>query len=131
MPWAKMIWERLKPGGVFYIIDFHPIAWMFDYTVTPPTMKYAYHQKEAIYEEYEGTYANSTSKMISKEYGWNHSLSEVINALIQAGLEIQFLNEHDASPYAIFPDLVKNEKGYFELTSKLFPLLFEIKAVKT
>ena len=35
-PWAKMIAERLKPGGVFYIVEFHPILWMFDYNEGKP-----------------------------------------------------------------------------------------------
>lgn len=129
-PWAKMIAERLKPGGLFYMVEFHPIAWMFDYTVSPPVMKYGYDQKEAIYEEYEGTYADTNSKMMSKEYGWNHSLGEVISSLSEAGLHIEYLREHEASPYDIFPGLVKNEEGLFEMTNKLYPLLFEIKAIK-
>ncbi|MBT8255512.1 MAG: class I SAM-dependent methyltransferase [Bacteroidia bacterium] len=130
-PWAKMIAERLKPGGIFYLIEFHPITWMFDYTVHPPQMKYGYHQKEAIYEEYEGTYAeDGQEKMVSKEYGWNHSLSEVVNALIDAGLFLEYLHEYDASPYESYPDLIKNEDGMFELKEKLYPLLFEVKVVK-
>tara|TARA_A100000171_G_C2130123_1_gene146137 strand:- start:153 stop:956 length:804 start_codon:yes stop_codon:yes gene_type:complete len=131
-PWAAMITERLKPGGVFYIVEFHPIAWMYDYTVSPPKMKYAYHQKEAIYEEYEGTYAEDedSTKMISKEYGWNHSLSDVIGSLLEAGLTIESFNEYDSSPYDVFPDLVKNEEGMFELKEKMYPLLFEVKAIK-
>lgn len=129
-PWAKMISERLKPGGFFYIVEFHPIAWMFDYTVSPPNMKYGYHQKEAIYEEYEGTYADKSSKMLSKEYGWNHSLGEVISSLSEAGLHIKYLKEHDASPYDIFPGLLKNDIGMFELSNKIYPLIFELKAIK-
>lgn len=129
-PWARMISERLKAGGFFYIVEFHPIAWMFDYTVSPPVMKYGYHQKEPIYEEYEGTYADPNSKMISKEYGWNHSLGEVITSLSEAGLNIEYLKEHDASPYDIFPGLMKNVSGMFELTNKMYPLIFEIKAIK-
>lgn len=131
-PWAKMIAERLKPGGVFYLVEFHPIAWMFDYTVSPPEMKYGYQQKEVIYEEYEGTYAeDGETKMVSKEYAWNHSLSEVVNSLIEAGLRLDCLNEYDASPYNVFPNLVKNKEGFYELKDKLFPLLFEVKATKT
>ena len=129
-PWAKMISERLKPGGFFYIVEFHPIAWMFDYTVSPPVMKYGYQQKEAIYEEYEGTYADKNSKMGSKEYGWNHSLGEVITSLSEAGIHIEYLKEHDASPYDIFPRLVKNGEGLFGLPNKIYPLIFEVKAVK-
>ena len=76
-----MISERLKKGGIFYIVDFHPIVWMFDYTSNPPKLAYGYHQKEYIYEEYEGTYADEKSKMISKECTWNHSLGEIITSL--------------------------------------------------
>ena len=130
-PWAKMIAERLKPGGTFYIIDFHPIAWMYDYTVSPPVMKYDYQQKEVIYDEYEGTYANSDSKILSKEYGWNHSLGEVVSSLANAGLRIESLKEFDESPYDIFPGLVKNEVGHYVLPNGLYPLLFEVKALKS
>ena len=129
-PWAKMISERLKPRGYFYIVEFHPIAWMFDYTFSPPIMKYGYQQKGAIYEEYQGTYADKNSKMISKEYGWNHSLGEVITSLSKAGLHIEYLKEHPASPYDIFPGLLKNDEGMFELPSKMYPLIFEVKAIK-
>lgn len=129
-PWAKMISERLKPKGVFYMVEFHPIAWMYDYTVSPPELKYGYQQKEAIYEEYEGTYADNASKMISKEYGWNHGLGEVITALSEAGLSLEYLKEHNTSPYDIFPGLKINQEGLYEMESGLFPLIYEIKATK-
>ncbi|WP_179351579.1 class I SAM-dependent methyltransferase [Winogradskyella vidalii] len=129
-PWAKMISERLKVGGTFYIVEFHPIAWMFDYVNGNAEMKYHYSQDEVIYEQYEGTYANETSKMVSKEYGWNHGLSEVVNALIEAGLQIDYLNEYDESPYDVFPNLKKTESGMYKMENQLFPLIFELKATK-
>jgi hypothetical protein len=93
-------------------------------------MKYGYQQKEAIYEEYEGTYANPTSKMVSKEYGWNHGLGELITALSTLGLKIEYLNEYEQSPYDIFPGLLKNDQGLYELPNGLYPLVFELKARK-
>ena len=129
-PWGKMIAERLKKGGTFYMVEFHPIVWMFDYLEGKPVMKYGYMQDEVIYEEYKGTYAHTESKMISKEYGWNHGLSEVVNALSEAGLHIDYLNEYDESPYNVLPDLVENESGMFTTKDKLYPLIFEIKAIK-
>ena len=129
-PWAKMIAERLKVGGTFYIVEFHPILWMFDYVDGESKMEYHYNRKEAIYEEYEGTYADQSSKMVSKEYGWNHGLSEVINALIKAGLQIDYLNEYDESPYDVFPDLVKLENGMYKMKDQLIPMIFELKAIK-
>jgi SAM-dependent methyltransferase len=129
-PWGKMIAERLKRGGVFYIAEFHPIVWMFDYEIGNGGMKFGYMQKEAIYVEYEGTYADQESKMTSKEYGWNHGLGAVVNALTEAGLQIDYLNEFDESPYDIFPDLIKTESGMYRTKEKLYPLVFTLKATK-
>jgi 2-polyprenyl-3-methyl-5-hydroxy-6-metoxy-1,4-benzoquinol methylase len=129
-PWGQMIAERLKKGGTFYMVEFHPIVWMFDYLEDKPIMKYGYMQDEAIYEEYEGTYADQKSKMITKEYGWNHGFSEVINALVEAGLQIKYLNEYDKSPYNVLPNLVETASGNYVTKDKLYPLIFEIKATK-
>lgn len=129
-PWGRMIADRLKSGGTFFMAEFHPIVWMFDYLQTPPVLKYGYMQDEVIYEEYEGTYADEGSKMVSKEYGWNHGLSEVINALTAAGLDIEYLNEHDESPYNVLPDLEPTKSGMYVTKDKLYPLLFTLKAIK-
>ncbi|SFZ93809.1 Methyltransferase domain-containing protein [Flaviramulus basaltis] len=130
-PWGKMIAERLKNGGTFFIAEFHPIVWMFDYQEDKPVMKYGYMQDAVIYEEYEGTYANQESKMVSKEYGWNHGLSEVVSALSEAGLHIEFLKEYDESPYNVLPDLIETESGMFVTKkNKLYPLIFTLKAIK-
>ena len=129
-PWGKMIAERLKKGGTFFMAEFHPIVWMFDYLDDKPIMKYGYMQDEVIYEEYEGTYADETSKMLSKEYGWNHGLSEVVNSLIEAGLHIEYLKEFDESPYDVLPNLVKTDSEMFTTEDKLYPLIFTLKASK-
>lgn len=129
-PWGKMIAKRLKKGGTFYMVEFHPIVWMFDYLEGKPIMKYGYNQDEVIYEEYQGTYANQDSEMMSKEYGWNHGLSEVINALTEAGLYIEYLNEYNESPYDVLPELIKTYSGMYATKNQLYPLIFEIKAIK-
>lgn len=129
-PWGKIIAEKLNSGGVFYMAEFHPIVWMFDYLDGKSVMKYGYMQDGAIYEEYEGTYADQGSKIISKEYGWNHGLGEVVNALTEAGLHVEYLNEYDESPYDVLPELIKNNSGMYVTKDQLYPLIFEIKATK-
>lgn len=129
-PWAKMIAKMLKPNGVFYMVEFHPIVWMFDYQKKIPQLHYSYHQKEVIYEEYTGTYADESSSVISKEYTWNHGLGEIITSLAQAGLQIDFLNEHDKSPYCVFPGLIQTDDKMYAYQDALYPLVFEIKATK-
>ncbi len=128
--WGIQIAERLKKDGVFYMVEFHPIVWMFDYLGGLPKLKYGYMQDAVIYEEYEGTYGNTESKMISKEYGWNHGLGAVVTALAEAGLHIEFLREHYESPYNVLPDLIQTNSGMFVTKDKLYPLIFEIKATK-
>lgn len=129
-PWGRMIAERLKKGGTFFMVEFHPIVWMFDYLKGKPTLKYGYMQEEVIYEEYVGTYADSNSEMISKEYGWNHGLGEVVSALSEAGLHIEYLKEYDESPYNVLPDLLKTDSGMYVTKDRLYPLIFTLKATK-
>ncbi|MBA6153312.1 class I SAM-dependent methyltransferase [Gelidibacter maritimus] len=129
-PWGQMIAERLKKGGTFFMAEFHPMVWMFDYLEGKPNLKYGYMQKEVIYEEYEGTYANTNSKMISKEYGWNHGLGEVVSALSEAGLHIEYLKEYDESPYNVLPDLVEIDSGMYVTKDRLYPLIFTLKATR-
>lgn len=128
--WSKIIASRLKPGGIFFMAEFHPIVWMFDYQKKPSVLSFAYNQKEVIYEEYSGTYADENNEITSKEYGWNHGLGEIISALISEGLQIEYLNEYDESPYDVFPNLEKTENGMFKTIDNLYPLIFTLKATK-
>lgn len=129
-PWGKMIAEKLKSGGRFYMVEFHPIVWMFDYLEKVPSLKYGYMQAEVIYEEYEGTYADESSGMISKEYGWNHGLGEIVSVLTESGLHIEYLKEHYESPYNVLPNLTATNNGMYKREDELYPLIFELKAMK-
>lgn len=129
--WANVVAERLKPGGVFHMVEFHPVVWMFDNEFTH--IQYAYFNTgKPIEEENSGTYADRSADLHDKEYGWNHSVSEILNALIGAGLRIEFFNEHASSPYNSFRKMTEVEPGSFQITGleNKLPLLFSIKASK-
>lgn len=128
--WARVIAERLKPGGIFYIAEFHPVVWMFDDDFTH--IKYSYENREVIITENEGTYTDRDADIKGKEYSWNHSISEVLNALIQAGLKIESLQEYMHSPYPCFRNTVESEKDKWHirgLEGKI-PMVYSIKAIK-
>ncbi len=129
--WGRLISKYLKPGGIFYIVDFHNILWMFDEEFKE--LKYSYFfEEEPIAEENEGTYADRDAKIKQVEYGWNHPLSEVINSLIQNGLQIEFLHEFPYSVYNVFPNTAKGEDGWWRLKGfeNIVPMMFSIKARK-
>ncbi|MEK7226791.1 MAG: class I SAM-dependent methyltransferase, partial [Bacteroidota bacterium] len=128
--WAKMIAERLKPGGIFYLAEFHPVVWMFDDDFTH--IKYSYENREVIVTENQGTYTDRNADIKGKEYSWNHSIGEVMNALIGAGLKIEMFNEHMYSPYPCFRNTVEFETGKWHikgLEGKI-PMVYSIRAAK-
>ena len=128
--WAAIIAWYLKPGGLFYIADFHPVVWMFDDEFT--RIQYYYDNREVIVTENYGTYTDRKADIKGKEYGWNHSISEILNALIKHGLEIKQFNEFNYSPYACFANSEELEKGrwYIKGMEGKIPIVYSIKAMK-
>lgn len=126
--WADIVSHFLKPGGTFYIAEFHPVVWMFDDDFTKLT--YSYFNKGVIEIDAEGTYTDKNADIKHKEFSWNHSISDVVNALLSHGLSIDLLNEHDYSPYDCFPNTQKNEKGNFFIKGyeHVLPMVYSIKA---
>jgi SAM-dependent methyltransferase len=135
--WAEIISYFLKPGGIFYIAEFHPFAYVFndDVQATDLQVTYPYfHSAEPAAFEVKGSYADPNAQIEQKvEYEWDHSLSEILNALLQAGLRLEFLNEHPFSMYSMYPSLmVKGPDGLWRLKEKdgFIPLMFSLKATK-
>lgn len=128
--WAKIISGALKPGGTFYMVEFHPVVWMMDENFQ--YIKYYYHNEEVIVDEQTGTYTDRNAPIQYKEYSWNHSISEVLNALISNRLIIQHFNEFNFSCYNCFNNMVQGEDGYWRvkgLENKI-PMMYSVKAVK-
>jgi SAM-dependent methyltransferase len=128
--WAELISYYLKPGGIFYIAEFHPVVWIFDDEFTQ--VKYYYDNRELIVTENEGTYTDRSADIKGKEYSWNHSISEVQNALINAGFQIEFFNEHMYSPYPCFRQVVETEKDKWHIKGMegKIPMVYSLKARK-
>lgn len=126
--WANVISNALKPGGIFYMADFHPVMWMWDNDFT--RIQYAYHNESIITEEQSGTYADRDSDIHYREYSWNHSISEILNALIANGLTIKQFNEFNFSHYNCFNNTVQGDDGYWYIKGmeKKLPMMYSIKA---
>jgi ubiquinone/menaquinone biosynthesis C-methylase UbiE len=128
--WAEVVSRSLKPGGIFYIVEFHPVVWMFDSDFKK--IEYPYSSAEVIEEIESGTYADPEAPIRNISYGWNHGIGYVLTSLIDSGLSIKCIREHYSSPYNIFPNPVRDENGYWMidgLDGKI-PMLYSIKAAK-
>jgi 2-polyprenyl-3-methyl-5-hydroxy-6-metoxy-1,4-benzoquinol methylase len=129
-PWAKVIAENLKPGSVFYIVDFHPTLWMYDDAMEK--IEYSYFNDEVIETSQTGTYTDRNAPIEYKEYGWNHPFSEILECLIGEGLQIEFLHEFPYSPYNCFSNMEQGADGMWRFKGRgnKFPMMYSIKAVK-
>lgn len=45
-------------------------------------------------------------------YEWQHSLSEVVQSLLDAGLRVTSLAEHTTLPWRALPQMVETERGW-------------------
>ena len=125
-----MIAAKLKPGGFFYIADFHPVLWMLDDNMEK--LHYSYFNDEVIVTDQKGTYTDRNAPIAYKEYGWNHPFSEIFSALVNEGLQIEFLHEFPYAPYNCFANLQQGADGMwrFKGMDNRFPMMYSIKAVK-
>lgn len=126
--WAKVIFERLKPGGKLIFVDFHPVVWMFDNDFKQ--VAYNYFQESPIVEEVSSSYADKEIEITDTTITWNHGLSEVYQALQNAGLTINHFSEYPFSPYDCLNDLIEVEPNRFQvkhLVNKI-PMVYALTA---
>ncbi len=122
--WAQTIANSLKPNGIFYMADFHPVH---DFV-----MGYSYFHSATPDIEEEGTYTENCDGKKSTLITWAHPISEILNSLIKAGIKIDHFNEYPFSPYNCFDGLEEREKDKFYLTKSgnYVPLVYTIKGSK-
>lgn len=128
--WAGQIGQALRPGGQFFMAEFHPAFYLFDFDNL--TVSYPYFNTgEPFTEESSGSYAVPDAEGPSyTEFFWCHSLEDVIQPLLEEGLQLQLMKEYPYSPYNVFPNMEKLEDGKFRLKvgvdiPHIFSLLFK------
>lgn len=129
--WAEIVSHFLKEGGTFYMVEFHPVLWMYDDAFEKIAYSY-FHTEEPIEDDSQGSYADPAADFTHKSYGWNHPLSDVINALIANGLTLEFLHEFPFSTYNCFPNMVRGKDGWWRLREPrdTLPMMYSLKARK-
>ena len=124
--WAQTVAELLRPGGRLFIRDGHPVllaalamtvgAEHVDRAQQPgitgpggltPALELPYfEQPEPHVWHDEGSYAGSGKVEQPRSMEWNHGLGEIVTAVLDAGLELTSLTEHDSAPWEALPGLM-------------------------
>lgn len=133
--WAKVVSALLRPGGKVYLLDMHPQLGQFDLDEGRPKLRFPWRTRPSnpLVFELDHTYTGDLRPLIHKRfYEWIHPLSDVVNALIQAGMEVDFLNEHSVVAWEPFPDMKEVAEDLFALVPghPNIPLSFSISATR-
>jgi len=131
--WAQIAASFVKPGGVFYIAEFHPGAYIFSDKASEWKTEFDYFNSQTMAYAVEGSYADHTAVTQTRtSYEWNYPLGTVVSSLIAAGLRVEFLHEFPHSVFQEFPFLVEEEDGIYRVPAGMpqVPLLFSIRAAK-
>lgn len=124
--WAEVITARLKKGGFFYMIDFHPLVESYD--SKSMELKYPYFNTGPVEEFGQHTYTDGPELNMT-EITFSHSFSEIINSLISVGLKLEFFNEFDYTTHDCFENMVEFEprKYRFKEMNVAMPMMYSMK----
>ena len=144
--WAKVVATFLKPGGFLYLYEGHPVLWALDdervdHGLAP---RYPYFETPRPLEfDSAMTYVDGPPMKNTKNFEWNHGIGEVVTALLDAGLRLDFLHEHrevawQALPWMENVEAAPGKKGYQRRTQwrlpetqrDLVPLMYSLRATR-
>jgi SAM-dependent methyltransferase len=128
--WARNVRHLLADNGFLYVLDGHPFFLVWDEDKLPELIvKYPYFRKSADKEEWIGGYASAPRQ--ATNYSWMYTIGEIVNALSQAGMHIEWFHEFDWSYYRVSPEQqIKDDTGnwIFPEHKGRLPFTFSLKA---
>jgi len=121
--WAEVVASLLRPGGRLFMREGHPVLWSL---ADPPpdgllVLEYPYfEQREATVWDEGGTYVETDQVFTHNvTHQWNHGLGEIVTSLVDAGLALTALEEHDSVPWDAMPgQMTAIGGGEFRLTDR-------------
>jgi SAM-dependent methyltransferase len=126
--WAEVVAHCLKPGGTFFMIDEHPINPLFLFPEEIPD----YFAKEPLRSVNPPDYCDRDFIIQGEMVEWQHPVSDIVNALIRAGLTIERLDEYNHGYYQLKPDWYADDDFYWYPPTgpTNYPLMLALKARK-
>ncbi len=120
--WAQVVAALLAPGGRLFIREGHPMLWALDEGRTDAlVVGYPYFERQdPLVDEYQGTYvATDVEFTHNVTHSWNHGLGQIVTALLDAGMEVTALVEHDSVPWEALPGhMERAELGEWRLVDR-------------
>ena len=103
--WANLIAGLLRPGGIFFIREGHPMVLAMDGEAPPGELRisWPYFNVGPIAEDSSGDYSSAVPVANGRTFQWAHGLGEILGCLLKAGLTILDFQEHKTMPWKQLP----------------------------
>lgn len=105
--WARVVASLLRPGGRLFIREGHPVLWAVDDSRDDDllALEYPYFERsEPLVFTEGGTYVQTDAEFTNNTtHEWNHGLGEIVTAVLDAGMTLTGLVEHQSVPWEAFP----------------------------
>jgi ubiquinone/menaquinone biosynthesis C-methylase UbiE len=108
--WAAVVARLLKPGGYLYLIEGHPVTFLFDMKASEldPSYQGYFSEKPYVSQDWPETYVgklkdSEKDQAVKYERAWN--FGAVITSLLEAGLVLENFEEHPDSFWDEFPNI--------------------------
>ena len=112
--WAEVAAALVRPGGVLYVVEIHPFLWPFADT-DEPELRYPFFGDVNSDDAY-GSYTDRALKTEHNEvFEHNWSLGSVLTAVIDAGLVVELVGEHEIGMEQKWPFMVRGKDGYWRM----------------
>jgi SAM-dependent methyltransferase len=135
--WANVVADLLVPDGRLFLREGHPMLWALE-DERPDgllVVEYPYLEREepTIFDS-PGTYVQTDVTFThTVTHEWNHGLGEIVTALLDAGMELTMLVEHDSVPWEALPgQMTQIDLGEWRLTDRPWrlPHSYTLQAIK-
>jgi SAM-dependent methyltransferase len=118
--WANVVARLLRKGGVLSLLEGHPASWLFSQEserLEASGLNYFAHAEasQGWTDEYIGNLGKPAVQHATKhERLW--TIADVFQALVKAGLAVEYLGEHPEEYWSAFPKLNDREKSKIPMT---------------
>ena len=142
--WARVVAALLRPGGRLYLAEGHPSAWVFDDDARAaggdddaggggrPGWFAPYFERGPLVLDDPRDYADPAARLVNlRTHQFQHTLADVVGAVLGAGLALDWLHEHDAVPWRMFACLEQGEDRLWRFPDRPWlPLSFSLSATR-
>jgi SAM-dependent methyltransferase len=130
--WARVVANLLAPGGFLYLVEGHPFVQILDESSGSAGLVVArdYFDAAPQVEDYPYTYTDGPALSHSRQVEFQHGLGEIVTSLVEAGLRIEFLHEHDFEAFGRFGSLQRQDDGTYRFPpgQPRVPMMFSLRA---